>query len=640
MGFAIAAFIAWFVALSLSVPVATAAPTIASIISDHAVIQRGRPVTVTGGASPGEQLVVKLGGNTAATVADHSGFWRAVLPPLSAGGPYDLVVTGAGGSVAAARDILVGDVWLCSGQSNMELAVRQSLDFDNQAATFPDTKLRLLTIEKGTAIEPHTSFAVAPKWVAASRVSVPEFSAACYYMARDLRAIRGVPIGAIDATWGGTQIRAWLDPAVTRAIYGQAEADLLSLYGRNERAANRAFLPKWSAWWRKLSGDQPGSEPWNMPDKLRWTPFPAISFWDEWIGTDFKTFNGYVWARRTVTLTAEQARQATTLSLGVIDDADQTFVNGKVVGNTFSWSDARHYKLPAGFWRTGTNELVTLVGDSWGNGGFQGPADQLRLEFSDGSAEPLGQGWRYAIATTQSGSAPRPPWDQIAGLGLIHNAMVAPLGALQLDGVAWYQGESDVGMTRYDNRLKALIASWRQQFGRADLPVLVVGLANFGPPANAVVASGWAQLRNEQRHVADTVQGVTLVPTIDLGERLDIHPANKIELGHRLSRAAEGKPFPRVIDAVRHGRRIVVRFAGVTSAWAAWSSSAAIGFELCGATQESCRYVSGLPKDETVEIDSDGEPATRVRYAWADAPVINLFDAANLPVSSFEVPID
>lgn len=629
----------------LLVAAAWAGPAFAQValapnFTDHAVIQRGQPVLVSGTAAPDEKLTVTLAGKNATATADGEGYWQAGFAALPAGGPYDLTVLGNNrGAVATAKDVMIGDVWLCSGQSNMELPVRRALDFDNQAASFADPGLRLLTVEKATATAPQRRFATAPSWMPASADSVPDFSAACYYMARDLRAARGVAIGAIDATWGGTQIRAWLTPAATRTIYGQGEADLLALYTRDPLAANAAFFPRWADWWRKLSGDAPGNEPWIKPDRLTWTPFPSITYWDEWKGTNFKAFNGYVWARRSVALTPAQAAQGATLTLGVIDDSDQTFVNGKAVANTFSWSDARRYAVPAGHWRAGVNEIVVLVGDSWGNGGFQGPANALKLSFADGGEIPIGEGWSYAIATTQAGGAPRPPWDQIAGLGLIHNAMVAPLGPIRLDGIAWYQGEADVGMPGYDARLAALIDGWRSQFGRKDLPLLVIGLANFGDPVTKPFESGWARLRDEQRRAADSDAAMTLVPALDLGERLDIHPANKIELGHRLARAAGRKPFPHVLGAARQGGAIVVRFDGVTGALASWSSVQAIGFELCGDTAGSCRFASATAKGATVEIVGDGQPATRVRYAWADTPVVNLFDAANLPVSSFEIPI-
>ncbi|APZ98911.1 hypothetical protein BWQ93_10695 [Sphingopyxis sp. QXT-31] len=614
--------------------------TLAPTFTDHAVIQRGQPILVNGTAAPRDKLTVTLADKKATAIADGEGYWQASFAALPAGGPYELTVRGADGQVAAAaKDVMLGDVWLCSGQSNMELPVRRALDFDTQAANFPDPDLRLLTVEKATATLPQRRFAALPSWSPASADSVPDFSAACYYMARDLRAARGVAIGAIDATWGGTQIRAWLTPAATRSIYGQDEADLLALYTRDPLAANQAFFPRWAGWWQKLSGDAPGEEPWIKPDRLTWQPFPAISYWDEWKGADFKSFNGYVWARRSVTLTAAQAAQGATLSLGVIDDSDETFVNGEVIANSFSWSDARRYAVPAGYWRAGVNEIMVLVGDSWGNGGFQGPADALKLSFADGSEMPIGDGWSYAIATDKAGAAPRPPWDQIAGLGLIHNAMVAPLGAIRLDGIAWYQGEADVGTPGYDARLAALIAGWRAQFGRNDLPLLVVGLANYGDPVTKPFDSGWGMLRDEQRRAADADPAMTLIPALDLGERLDIHPANKIELGHRLARAAGGKAFPHVLGAARQGGAIVVRFDGVTGTLASWSSAQAIGFELCGDAAGSCRFASALAKGATVEIADDGQPATRVRYAWADSPVVNLFDGANLPVTSFEIPI-
>ncbi len=617
---------------------AAAEVTLSPYFTDHAVIQRGQPVTISGTANAGEAVTVQIADNKATAKADKDGNWTATLPALPAGGPYELTVSGGGDSVSVG-DIMIGDVWLCSGQSNMELSVRRALDFDNQVRTFSDANLRLLSIEKATATTPQSRFATPPKWEPASGDSVPEFSAACYYMARDLRASRGVAIGVIDASWGGTQIRAWLSPEASRAIYGAQEAETLALFTRDPLAANLAFGERWINWWRGQSGDAPGTEPWVQPDRLTWTPMPAISVWDEWPGGTMKDFKGYVWARRTVTLTEAQAAKGATVSLGIIDDNDQTFVNGTAVGNTYSWSNARNYALPSQYWRAGENEIIVLIANSWSFGGMQGPADAVKLTFTDGIVMPLGEGWRYSVANAQVGSSPRPPWDEIAGLGLIHNAMVAPLGPVALDGVSWYQGESDVGQAGYADRVAALAGGYRAQFGREDLPVLVVGLANFGPPARSPTDSGWGALRNEQRLAAEADSAITLVPAIDLGERLDIHPANKIELGHRLARAAEGKPFPRAVVAAVVDGRIVVRFDGVTGDLSTWSSDRAIGFELCGDDAGSCRFADATANGATVEIAADGKPATRVRYGWADAPVVNLYDGADLPISSFEIPI-
>lgn len=622
------------VALSLSAP-AAAGLTLAPVFTDHVVIQRNRPLTLEGTGDPGARVTAVLGSGRGSATVDADGHWRIAMPAMPPAGPLRLAVRDDRGGSVSIADVMVGDVWLCSGQSNMEFPVRRALDADSQIANADNAGIRLLHIPQSTSTEPVGSFGRPVAWQVAGPSTVPEFSAACYNMVRELQAVRGVAIGAIDASWGGTAIRAWLDPSGATAIYGRGEADLLALFGRDPLAANAAFFPVWADWYRRAAG---GDQPWVDAGRLAWKPVPSVEFWDKWGDPAFRGFTGTVWMRRAVTLTAAQAAQTNRLSLGIVDDADETFVNGTAVGNTFSWTDARSYAVPARLWREGVNQILVAVTNSYGTGGFQGPAELQRLTLGDGTVIPLGVGWTYAVGTRQGG-APRPPWDQIAGLGLIYNRMIAPLGPIQLDGVAWYQGESDAGQLRYDDRLRALVTGWRRQFARPDLPVLIVGLPGYDAPAAKPGESGWAALRDEQRRAADAIPGAVLVPAIDIGERLNLHPANKLEVGHRLARAAEGKPLPRVLEARRQAGGIVVRFEGVTGALASWSSDRVIGFELCGNAAGSCRFASAVAAGTTVRIADDGRPAQRVRYAWADAPVVNLFDGDDMPISSFEIPI-
>jgi sialate O-acetylesterase len=358
-------------------------------------------------------------------------------------------------------------------------------------------------------------------------------------------------------------------------------------------------------------------------------------------------FDGSVWMRRTVTLTPEEAARGATLSLGVIDELDETFVNGVPVGNTFGWDVNREYRIPAALLRAGENVILVNVYDSYGNGGFQGPADLLRLTLGDGSVKPLAAGWDYSVGPA-GGDPPRAPWDNNAGLSLIHNGMVAPLGHLGLKGVAWYQGESDAGdAAGYRGKLEALIAGWRRQFGAPRLPFLAVSLANYGAPAGRPTASGTAEIREAQREATLASGRAAVVVAVDLGDRLDIHPANKQEVGRRLARAARTLAYgadlppsgPEISAAQRGPGGIRLRFRGVQGRLHAWSGARPIGFELCAETQESCRYVEATADGAAVTLADDGRPATRVRYAWADSPVVNLYDEAPLPVGPFEVPI-
>lgn len=603
----------------------------APAIGDQGVIQRDKPIMVEGEAAPGANLTVTLGDTIAQAKAGKDGQWRATFPAMAAGGPYRLHAATSDAAIEA-KGVMIGDVWLCSGQSNMELPVRRALDFDNQMNSAADPMLRLLTVPKATSTRPLRKFAEPASWQASTRETAPEFSAACWYMARELRkAEPGVAIGLIDATWGGTAIRAWLDPVATRSIYGAQDAALLEAYDRDPLAANTAFAPRWIDWWRT----QDKVEPWRTPDAVTWSPVPGVGPWDGLGEAPLQGFTGWVWFRRTVTLTAEQARGGATVSLGIIDDGDQAFVNGKPVGNSFGWSNPRDYKVPGSYWQAGANEIVVAVWNSYGTGGFIGPADRLKLTLADGSSIPLGDQWRYWISAAK-GAPPRPPWDNIAGLGLIGNAMVAPLGGIGLRGVAWYQGESDSGQTGYDVRLRGLIDGYRRQSGDPALPVLVVGLADYGAPASTPVESGWGRLRDEQRRAVAATSGTALVSAIDLGSRTDIHPGDKNELGKRLARAALGKPGPQAVSARRDGGDVVVRFSGVEGALVGWSG-APIGFELCA---QSCRFAAAVAEGSSVRVKGDGQPATRVRYAWADTPVVNLYDAANMTPTSFELVVE
>jgi sialate O-acetylesterase len=622
---------------------ALAAPSFDPLYSDHAVLQRGRPLIISGRADAGELVTVTLADASASTTTGPDGRWQAALPQRTAGGPFTLTASSANGS-ASASDILVGDVWLCAGQSNMEFTLAPTAGAQAAIAGAKDDQLRLMTIPKASAPTPARDFGKTVAWAAASPQTAPGFSAVCYYMARALRETRKVPIGAINASWGGTQIRAWLDPAGSRAVYGDGEAAMLKLFATDPAGATAQFAPRWEGWWREKSGDKAGAEPWIVPDSLAWKPVAAISYWEGWKGAGLEKFDGMIWFRKTVSLTAAQAKTGATLSLGVFDELDQTWVNGKPVGNSFGWDFARNYKVPPAALRAGKNEILIALTDTFSNGGMKGPASELKLSFADGTTMPIGDGWLYSVAKVQS-PPPRAPWDANAGLGLIYNGMIAPMGSFGLTGVAWYQGESDVGVNGYDKRLAALFRGWRSQFLDPDLPMLVVQLPNFGPMATAPVDSGWAALRDEQRKAVAADPRAALIVTLDLGDPKNLHPLNKAPMGARLEAAsvlAYGDSLrtaqPEIERAVRADGGILLAFRMVTGALHG-RSGRPIGFELCADTQASCRYADAVADGKTVSLVDDGKPATRVRYAWADSPVVNLFDEADLTPGSFEVPI-
>ncbi|MBO9579300.1 MAG: sialate O-acetylesterase [Sphingobium sp.] len=613
-----------------------AAPVLAPIWTDHAVIQRDAPILVSGQARPQERIDGDLGGQKSSAVASDDGTFTLRFPARPAdGAALTLRITGPDGTGPDVHDLKMGDVWLCSGQSNMEFAVERALNGDMIARMANDVDLRLLQIPKDTAGVPAATFKMPVAWATASPSSVPSFSAACYFMGKELRAQQGIPVGLIHASWGGSRLRPWLTPDAAEALYGKAEVAMLRQHDSDPFGAVTAFAPQWADWYRKETG---GTQPWTDPAQLSWAPVPRIGVWNAWTGTPLAAnANGTVWLRRSVVLTSAQAKAGATLSLGIIDDMDMSFVNGRAVGNTFSWDEERHYRVPPALLRAGVNEIMVAISNSWDKGGFTTGADKLQLAIANGPTIPLAEGWRYSIAPVKS-FPPRPPWDSNGGIGVMHNRMVAPLGHIALKGAVWYQGESDVDVPGYADRLRALFAGWRRQFSPG-MRMLVVQLANFGPPQTAPAPSGWATIREDQRAIASNDGNAALVAAIDIGERTDIHPANKPLLGQRLAMAAQGVALPMPVSATREGGMIRLRFSGVEKGLAAWSGPAPLGFELCGADQSSCRYAQTRIDGADVMLSDDGAPATRVRYAWGESPVVNLFDGRALPVPGFELPI-
>ena len=634
-------------ALLASTTAAVAAPQLDGIVGDHAVLQRNQPIVLRGEAKAGETVMVSLAGRSAQATAGRDGRFQVSLPSLPAGGPYELTIAAPSGATVF-QDILVGDVFLCSGQSNMEMTVSDGQSMIPAAHAPADPQLRLLTVEKDTALTPEAHFARQPGWAMAGPDSVPAFSAACFYMVQALRQSAGVPIGAIHSSWGGSRISAWMSEPALRAGGLSDRADMLALYARDPAAANRRAAGEWEAWWRMQTGDATGSEPWQPQAALDWQPVPSLTNFESWGVPALADYNGMVWYQRVVDVTAEQARGSATLAIGRVDDADRTWVNGKPVGGSSLAGELRVYALTSGTLKPGRNVITVNADDVYANGGMLGPQDSMRLTFSDGTSIPLGDGWRYAKAHTVAGAAPRVPWGDINGSATLYNAMIAPLATTRLAGIAWYQGESDTGLPGYDLRLNTLISDWRKRFGTPQTAVGVVQLSSYGARPVTPVESGWGYVRDAQRRVAAADPHVGLAVTHDIGDATDIHPGEKYQVGMRLARVMRaalygediGRAGPEIAGATLGGDgAVTLRFAHVTGALHARSSAEAIGFELCGEAAGSCRWASGRVQGDTVVLPSDGQPVRRVRYAWGDTPNTNLSDEADLPVGTFEVGV-
>jgi sialate O-acetylesterase len=392
-------------------------------------------------------------------------------------------------------------------------------------------------------------------------------------------------------------------------------------------------------------------EPWNpvLPIGTGWRTAPrGLGGWDEWGVPELARFVGMVWFRTTLRLSAAQAAQDAVLSLGTVDEIDQTWVNGRAVGSAYLGAP-RDYPLPRGLLHAGDNLIAVNVLNTYADGGLMGSSSTRALRFADGSSLPLDGEWRYRIVPASAGTPPLAPWLSTSGVATLYNGMIAPLGDYALRGAVWYQGESNTGdADRYAVLLRAYRDDLRAQFG-ADLPLLVVQLAAYGTPPSHPGESGWAQVREAQRDVAADDRHSGLAVTIDIGERYDVHPTNKQELGRRLARVARhvvygetalppSGPVPRSVH--RGGDAVAVTFGDIDGKLVAYGADGPIGFELCGAAPASCRYARAEIRGDKVLLHAaNARGARRVRYGWADSPIVTLFDGDGLPAGPFEQPI-
>lgn len=629
-------------------------PLLHPLFQDRAVLQRDHPVPIWGAAAPGTSVTVDVAGHTARARADAGGHWQVQLPPIAAGASHTITVR-AGRATQVVRDVQFGDVWLCSGQSNMELPIWRTLDASSEIAAANHPDIRLFTVPRAAAVTPQQDFAAPVAWAAATPESVREFSAACYYFARELQKTVNVPMGLVQAAWGGSRIEAWTSADALRGQGGMAPVlDVLALYGRDPVAANAQWGPQWQQWWRLRAESTPGDAPWQPGnDSASWQPAPAtLGAWERWGVPALSSYNGMVWYRTQVALTAAQAAQGATLMLGPVDETDVTWVNGVAVGSQYGPGDRRDYRLPPGVLKAGSNTVVVNVLDTWGDGGISGPASAHALRLDDGTRIGLDAAWQYRVAAgTQA--PPAAPWHAATGLATLYNGMIAPLGNFGLRGILWYQGESNTGDgAAYATRLRGLRDDWRSRFGAAT-PLLVVQLANYGQPPQAPAESGWAEVREAQRRVAAEDPHSGLALAVDIGDAYDIHPPNKQELGRRLARVARhvvygeraGAPSgPVARRAWRTAEGVRVRFGDVSGGLVTTGAKGPIGFEVCAAAGRRCRYVDAvLDGEEVMLVGELEEPASArhyVRYCWADGPVCTLRDGSGMPAGPFELAVE
>jgi sialate O-acetylesterase len=623
---------------------------LANVFSDHAVLQRDEPIAVWGTAGAGRKLAVTLGGRTVNGSADAHGKWKIQLPPQPAGGPYTLTVT-SGGQTVSRADILVGDVYLCSGQSNMEFAQRAATNAIAAMYAGTNDKMRFLNVQKNSTATPQDELKGPVQWQIVSPETVGDASAVCYYMARSLQGSYKVPVGFINASWGGTTIQGWIGAETLRTFApDKAGVDAVAQYGADPVAGMRAEDARNEAWWRAHDPAAAAQRAWIAPDfdDSAWPTVTPAGSWKDSGLAGFKDFDGVAWYRTTVTLTEAQAKAANALHLGPVDTYDTTWVNGvRVGGASTSWM-WRDYAVPAGVFRPGRNVIAMRVLNGGQGGGPSGAPANRTIGMADGQTIPLPAAWKVQRGSALKGlSVPPAPWDVPTSFTTLYNGMIAPLVGYKFKLAAWYQGESNASAAQeYRTLLPLLMRDWRQRFGQPALPFLVVQLTSYGGTARAPGRSEWAELREAQADAVAHDAHAGLAVTIDVGDRFDIHPTQKTLVGERLARAARAVAYgektapgsPTAVSARRAGGDIVIAFKDTGGGLATYSSDRAIAFEVCAGT--ACRYAEARVAGDTVVLPGAGTPdVTRVRYAWADAPFVNLFGADDLPAAPFQLDV-
>lgn len=514
-----------------------------SVFTDNMVLQQKTDITFYGDATKNKQLTVKTGwnGKEYHTEADGQGKWSLKIPTPAAGGPYE--ITFSDGKKLQLKNVMIGEVWFCSGQSNMEMPVAgwgKVMNYEQEIAEAAYPAIRLFQVKKNTSLAPLKEVeSTLGGWQECSSATVPEFSALAYFYARALWKELNVPIGVIDCTWGGTPAEAWMNHETLRQVMGfREEMDKLERLGFDPNRMEQAYSEERAHWQslftEKDKGMENGKLCWTAPS-LSEEDWQTISLPGYWEGKGLKDFDGIIWFRRSLEIPAEWAGKPLTLRLGMIDDEDITYFNGVEIARGAGYMTPRTYTIPAKLVKAGKAVLAVRVSDFGGEGGIHGKAEELYVE-ADGKRISLAGDWKYRIGLSLKGFPPAPvsPIQSSSYPTVLFNAMVKPWTAFPIKGVIWYQGEANVGRSeQYGDLFPALITDWRRQW-RSNFPFYFVQLANFMESKKIQPNSEWAALREAQTKALKLDQ-VGMAVTIDIGLADDIHPKNKQEVGRRLA---------------------------------------------------------------------------------------------------------
>jgi sialate O-acetylesterase len=633
-------------------PLASAKVTLPALVSDGMVLQQKAPVRIWGWAADGEKVTVSLRGQKA-TAEARKGQWSVTLKPLDPGGPFELGI--AGENQIAIKDVYVGEVWVCSGQSNMEFELARSFEAKGDIEATADPALRMFTVGRQLSDSPKDDVA-GGKWEGSAPNTRGHFSAVGYYFGRALRQARGVPVGLIHSSWGGTPAEAWTSRrALEKWGMSPNEFAVLAPPSADVKAAYERALAAWTSA-GKPNGlfDDPGltqeAKGWSASeiDKRGWRAQSLPQAWEK-LGPELQV-DGGVWYRRELNLPEKWAGQALELSLGAIDDTDATYFNGVRVGATGNevpnhWQVARRYPVPASAVRAGRAVVAVRVWDHGGDGGFTGPANALWIApvgAEESERIPLNGQWRYKLERTRP-SMPSPPGLDQNLPSVLYNGMLAPLLPYTVRGATWYQGESNAGRAgQYRALLGAMIRSWREDWRSGDFPFLIVQLAPFMAIAAEPEESGWAALREAQVQVTRDLPKVGVAVITDVGDEKDIHPTRKRPVGERLALAARKIAYGERIVAsgpsfrsAQVGKgKITLSFENVGKGLEVRGATLT-GFAIAGKDEKFVNADASIVGSGVVVSSPRVASPAYVRFGWANYPVVNLWNKEGLPAVPF-----
>ncbi len=625
-------------------------PFISPMFSDNMVLQRGMKDPVWGWAAPGTQITVKISEQTATTVAGRDGKWMTHVGPLEVGGPYTMTINGP--KTVTFSNILVGDVWICSGQSNMEMGIAGVKNGDEEIANANYPNIRLFMQPRLVSAEPLD--ATGGSWLPCTPSNIKSdgvwggFSAVGYFFGRKLHTDLNIPIGLIHTSWGGTVAQAWTSAKDLGDKLPEFRPFLTQLEeARNFKLrANKDNLDPFAEWYKKYDPGSMTDPGWAATDlnDSDWKSMDVPGFVQKSGLAGMDNQMSVFWLRKEVEIPADSIGQDAYLRF-VADDNDSAWVNGVKVGSTDGYNVQRKYKVPANALRPGKNVIAIRVTDTSSPGGIWGEPASLTFDVAGHDPIALRGAWKVklgAIVTTHN-PLPATVQDNPNFPTVLYNGMIQPIVPYGVKGAIWYQGESNAGQAyQYRTLLPTMISSWRRNWGQGEFPFLIVQLAGFNHASTQPGDDAWAELREAQYMTAQHVRNVGIATAIDIGEENDIHPKNKQEVGRRLALVAEAKSYRVKVESsgpVYHSMKVegpAIRLTfdhaegGLTA-----KDGSLVGFAIAGADHKWV-WANAKIDGNTVLVSSDQVTnPVAVRYSWATYSNSNLYNQAGLPAFPF-----